>query len=307
MKKILYVLISYLAVSMTAQAADISLAIGGVRPAAEKVALLVGGGCDGDLGNFVTEFNAWGEFLEARGWQVRGWVEPTKHTRLSNVQPLEWRGVLTELENLSREAPSQVLVVLVSHGNYKDRKHGVCAEREIYRPVADLAGPLEALQEAGVQTAVIDMSGYSSYSVEELQRHAMCVVSMAGKQPGSRLAAFAGLQEPPSAEAIWFAVLDVPHPHLPLISGAESFSYVHHGNWGSEKEKMTPFNKESAQRFFEEEKAMFTDVFSAPTLQGISDYLKGGGFKPDSVGVLGVRYLQAEPQRELRACANFYF
>lgn len=308
---------SCLALGVVAQAADISLTIGGARPGGEKVALLVGGGCDDDRDNFETEFNQWGDFLEARGWDVRGWVDPSKHTHLTHVQPLEWRGVLTELENLSGEAPSQVLVVLISHGNYKDAEHGICAERETYYPVLDLAIPLDALERAGVQTAVIDMSCYSAYSVEELQQHASCVMSATGKESGNsiitravarNLAQLPTLQGTPSVEDVWFSVLEASigkNRQLAGISSSIPLAYIHYSSWGKE-EKLLPFNREDTRKFFENEKAVFSKVFSEPTLKGISDYLKGGNFQADSVGVLGVRYLQVTPQAELRACAKFY-
>ncbi|MBO4674803.1 MAG: hypothetical protein J5601_01785, partial [Elusimicrobiaceae bacterium] len=135
---------------------------------APKQAFLIGGGCDTFRNNFIDEFNGWNDFLESHGWEVSGFIDSSKQTKVSHVQDLDWENFKNTLDRLAnnKHLPKQVLVSIITHGNYEEDQHGICVGKDKYEPIAELAPILNKLQMKGIQVAVIDMSCHSGYSIQ---------------------------------------------------------------------------------------------------------------------------------------------
>lgn len=280
-----------------------------------KVAFLVGGSCD-LADNFITEFNAWNRFLTERKWQVRGFVDSSKKTEIASARPFAWEDFVREAENLSVNQLEQVLILIITHGNNKG-VHGVCAQDGSYHPVTDLRPALRRLTQNGVQTAVIDMSCYSGYSIGLLENVSSCVMSMAGKQSGSgsitsavaeNLFSLPTVSEQASVEDVWFNVVNHSVKKLrqiPLISGHSL--PVRYGGSFVEDLVFSQNDLSKWKLFYNENVTLFTHLFSQEACSGIGEFFSSGKFRASNIGVLGVLYLNAHPNPKDRPCANFYF
>ena len=306
---------------------------------ADKQAFLVGGSCDEGRNNFTGEFNAWNDFLSSKKWQVHGFIDEAKKTEVADVKPFVWKDFLAALKQVGNGPVKRVLIVISTHGNNENGMHGVCDQSGHYHNIQDLNPILQQLKAHAVQTAVIDGSCYSGFSVSAIGDNASCVMSMAGKHVGSGyitepvakgLRTMPTLAKKASVEDVWFSVLNhsvKQLAHVPLITGmpnivhwvptpgalarrlfpnikdfpTESIS----SRW--EQMSVTIAELESGRQFFAKNAAWFERVFSPQALEGISAYLKDGRFMAISSPAASVFYLQAHPKRKDRPCANFYF
>ena len=284
-----------------------------VHSLSPKKAFLIGGGCDEGRDNFTTEFNEWNNFLESYGWEVRGFIDDNKQTAVSHVEDLDWENFKNTLNGLADNPPKQVLVGIITHGNYADMGHGICVGENKYESVAELAPIFHKLQAKGIQVGVIDMSCHSGYSVRELAGAASCVVSMAGEEVGSGsitssvamgLSSLPTLGDSASMEDVWFSVLENSNKRLrqvPQITGFPEFS-IHGVNAIARtdtRDKYLPILDATPN--------VLERVFSENTMRGIEDYFIKKAFFANHHGILGVMYLNELPNRQDRPCANFYF
>lgn len=304
-----------------------------------KQAFLVGGSCDEYRNNFTNEFNAWNNFLSSKKWQVHGFIDEAKKTEVVDVKPFIWKDFLVALQQVRNEPVKQVLIVISTHGNNKKEIHGICDQSGHYHDIRDLNPILQQLKEHSVQTAVIDSSCYSGFSVSAIGDNASCVMSMAGKNIGSGsinepvakgLRTMPTLAQKASVEDVWFSVLNQSVKqlaHVPRITGMPAI--VHwvpvHGalakyffsnrrafplestarRW--EQMSVSAEALESGRQFFAKNMALFERLFSPQALAGISAYLQDGHFVAISSPAASVFYLQTHPKRKDRPCANFYF
>lgn len=285
----------------------------GAAPFYQKEAFLIGGGCDTINGgaNFIVEFNEWSHFLEEKGWHVQGFIDPSKQPQLNNVVEADWSAFKDTLKNLAyNRAPQQLLIGMISHGNYKQGKHGICINNT-YEPIRELYPILKELTDEGVQIAVIDMSCFSAYTAIELKDAVSCVVSMAGPEEGTgviseavakNLHTLPFLGENPSLEDVWFSVLEHSNKKLrqiPQITGLPVF-------YTQEVEKKA--RTDAKDNYISVLNANILEkVFSEDTIQGIETYFVDKIFWAKQCGILGVMYLNKLPNRQERPCANFYF
>lgn len=273
----------------------------------DKVAFLIGGGCDEFFDNFTKDFNHWNTFLTNKGWNVRGFIDSSKTTEIKAVQPFQWDDFLTALNNLPQETPIQVLIIILSHGKQENGKHFICAQDNTWQKISDLTDPLNILLQNNIQVAIIDASCYSAHSVGELQNHTSCIMSMAGKAPGTgaiTIKVAENLENTPflgdklSVEDIWFSVLEFSNQRLRQIPAISLFP-------APAGQEIFP-NKQD-KPFFEENRDLFNGIFSEQSIQGVEEYFGNNFFKANSMGIIGVQYLRKFPARETRPCAQFYF